>query len=148
MKRRGMMLVEVAMAIAVIGIGLVAILQFTAVSNASHSKISDTTLGLQAVTAAHEYFVAAGYDTVKAMFAGTTYPVVVSRATLYDASGNDLPGYSLADSHATWTQRFEMRQVAEDNFTVNDATSGIMEIKVLVLKNGNPVCHLTKLYAR
>ena len=141
-----MTLVDVAMAVVILGVGVVALLGFMGNATSTNRALSDNYQAVAIANAALEW----GSDPANltggnqaTLFLGTarTY----SPSVLLDAHGTGLAGYS-----SNWTEVLTLRRVSETNLTASanaSDTSSIWEMTVTVKKSGKPIKSLIRLYS-
>ncbi len=159
---RGATLVELTIAMVIIGVGVAAIMEFTAAATASNRQVSDVTVALSVCRAGHEWAASRPIDVP----AGSTgkllhtyfvwdsaqkcwvYPPSQMPAPILDAAEGALYDAQRAATYQGWTQYLTARRVLQANLTQTDTTntSRCFEITVQARKNGGTVAHLTKLY--
>ena len=134
--RRGATLIDVALAVVILGLGVVAVLQFMATGTKANRTLSDVFLGKTVAQACHEWAAGQSYATIAGI---VTTPKTF--APVIDARGSAMNGYT------GWTESLSARTVSNTNLTVADPTGQVVELTVSVSCNNQPMYSLKKLYA-
>ena len=143
---RGLILVDVALAVVILGLGVVALMGFMGRSSAANAALSDNYKAAAIANAALEWGSnPANLDATNRSTLFTGNPATYSPSFLLDAGGEQLGGYTPA---GTWTEVLTLRRVAEDDLTAADATdtSSMWEMTVTVRKNNKPILSMIRLY--
>ena len=138
-----MTLVDVAMAVVILGVGVVALLGFMGNATSTNRALSDNYQAVAIANAALEW----GSDPANlngsnrsTLFTGTA--LTHTPSVLLDARGSGLAGYS-----SDWTEVLTLRNVSESDLnTAVVKDSSMWEMKITVKKNNKPVLSMIRLY--
>lgn len=134
--RRGATLIDVAIAVVILSLGVVATLQFMATGTKANRTLSDVFLGKTIAQACHEWAAGQDYATLAGII---TTPK--SFSPVIDARGSAMNTYN------GWSETLTARKVSNTNLTATDPSGQVVELTVSVTWNNQPMYSLKKLYA-